>query len=632
MRNGNSRKRTLARPITFALIACIIVAADAAAQPAPSLLKPELGVRTVVSGLVSPIGMAFLGPNDFLVAEKNTGRVVRVTNGVSQGPVLDLGVNFMSERGLLGIALHPEFPTVPQVFLFWTARSTGRPANPFSPDERTSFLTNMFEPDTDDTLTVPLLGNRVDRFIWNGTTLTFEQNLIHLRAFQADAAPEPPGQGDEDQPARGNHDGGVLAFGPDEKLYVLFGDQGRRGQLQNLPSGPTATGLGPVMPDDQFGGPEPDDAHLAGVILRLNTDGSAPPDNPFFAVGTGIGGEVGANIQKIFAYGLRNSFGMAFDPLSGHLWEADNGEDAFDELNRIDPGMNGGWIQIQGPLSRLGQYRDIETTSLHHEDFPNLQQFRWSPENIALSGHEARKRLFMLPGAIYRDPQLSFKHVLPPAGLGFVQGVGLGPEFEGDMFVGSADLSPRAGILMRIGLNKQRTRVRIEDKRLRDEVVDNETFHETTEAESLIIGENFGIVTDLETGPNGNFYVVSLTGGAVYEIFRNPESTALSLRQGSARPQAPALATSSPVQPGKATDIRYAVTARGHVDLAVFDVQGRRVATLVREELEPGGHSQRWDGTDQSGRPVASGIYFVRLRVSGASGSVDHSGKVTVLR
>ena len=634
MKSGKSPRRLLRRSLSLVLSACALCSASiAAAQIGPTLLTPDLGVRTVASQLVTPIGIAFLGPNDFLVAEKNTGRVVRVTNGISQGPVLDLGVNFLSERGLLGIALHPDFPATPQVFLFWTARSTGVPANPFFPDERVGLLSNMFAPDTDDTLTVPLLGNRVDRFTWDGTSLSFDRNLIHLRAFQHDAAPEPPGQGDQAQPARGNHDGGVIAFGPDEKLYVLFGDQGRRGQLQNLPSGPTATGLGPVAPDDQFGGPEPDDAHLAGVILRLETDGTAPPDNPFFDVGAGIGGEVGANIQKIFAYGLRNSFGMAFDPLSGRLWEADNGEDAFDEINRIDPGMNGGWIQVQGPLSRLEQYREIETTSLHHETFPNLQQFRWGPENIALSGHEARQRLFMLPGAVYRDPQLSFKHVVPPAGLGFVEGVGLGPEFEGEMFLGSADLDPLGGILMRVGLNKPRTRIRVDDKRLRDQVVDNVTFHETTEVESLLIGQNFGIVTDIETGPNGNLFVVSLTGGAIYEIFRNPPSTASAFQRGDVRHVSQALSASSPVQPGKAGEIRYAVQARGHVDLAIFDVQGRRVATLVREELEAGEHTRAWDGKDRSGRAVASGVYFVRLRVTGASGTqADHSSKVTVLR
>src|SRR4030095_6173225 len=67
-------------------------------------------------------------------------------------------------------------------------------------------------------------------------------------------------------------------LGPDGKLYIFFGDQGRRGQLQNLPDGP----FGPGQPDDQFGGPEPDNAHLSGVILRLNDDGTAPADNPFF--------------------------------------------------------------------------------------------------------------------------------------------------------------------------------------------------------------------------------------------------------------------------------------------------------------------------------------------------------------
>ena len=89
------------------------------------------------------------------------------------------------------------------------------------------------------------------------------------------------------------------------------------------------------MPDDQFGGPEPDDAHLTGVVLRLNDDGTTPEDNPFFAAGAAIGGEVGANIQKIFCVRHRNSFGMAFDPKSGDLWLQENGDDTFSELNRV---------------------------------------------------------------------------------------------------------------------------------------------------------------------------------------------------------------------------------------------------------------------------------------------------------
>ena len=82
------------------------------------------------------------------------------------------------------------------------------------------------------------------------------------------------------------------------------------------------------MPDDQFGGPQPDDAHLTGVILRLNDDGTTPADNPFFTRRRRDAARPAANIQKIFAYGMRNGFGMAFDPLSGNLWAQENGDDA----------------------------------------------------------------------------------------------------------------------------------------------------------------------------------------------------------------------------------------------------------------------------------------------------------------
>lgn len=631
MRNAPSRDKSPRRAVGLGLLLAnlVVPSLTRAQEPSPTLLVPELGVRTLVSGLGLPTSVAFLGPNDLLVLEKNTGRVVRVTNGVAQGAVLDLGVNFASERGLLGIALHPDFPATPQVFLFWTCRSTTTPANPFVPDEVVGNPANFFAPDTDGILDVPLLGNRVDRFTWNGSALTFDRNLISLRAFQNDAAPTPPGQGDLEQPARGNHNGGVIEFGPDGMLYVYFGDQGRRGQLQNLPSGPTSTGLGPTVADDQFGGPEPDNAHLSGVVLRLDPDGNAPSDNPFFEAGAAMGGEVGANVQKIFAYGFRNSFGMAFDPLSGRLWEADHGEDAFDEINRVEAGMNGGWIQVQGPLSRLSEYRQIETTSLNNEAFPNLQQLRWGPENIALSAREVRQRLFMLPGARYRDPALSFKHVVPPAGLGFVRGTGLGDEYEGSMFWGVA-IPIEGGALFRARLNGGRSRIQPDDRRLRDGVVDNVTFNDLTETESLLIGRDFGVVTDIETGPNGNLYVVSLSRGSVFEIFRNPGARTANDSRGG---RASTLEHAMPVVADRAGSISYVLSETGRVHLGVYDVQGRRVATLVDGSAGAGRGTISWDGTDRDGRAVAAGVYFVRLDVTGASGTrMQESRKMIVIR
>jgi aldose sugar dehydrogenase len=461
------------------------------AQTGPEMLHPRLDVRTVVSGLVTPTSLAFLGPDDFLVLEKNTGQVKRVVEGAVQSTVLDLAVNFASERGLLGIALHPDFPSDPGVYLYWTESTTGA--------------------DTDVLSETPLLGNRVDRFVWDGSNLTLDHNLIRIRAIQRDA----------DQPERGNHDGGVIGFGPDRKLHIFVGDVGRRGQLQNLPDGP----FGPGIPDDQFGGPEPDDAHLTGVILRLNDDGTTPTDNPFFEAGAAIGGEVGANIQKIYSYGHRNSFGMAFDPFSGDVWLQENGDDSFSELSRVEPGMNGGWVQIMGPVERIDQFKAIETDEttidpVTGSGYFGLQQVRWPPTNIADSPEEALSRLFMLPGAHYGDPEFSWKFEVAPAGIGFVEGRGLGPPFRGDLFMGGARTFLEEGYLFHFNLTGNRRKIGVDDPRLEDRVADNNHKFDITESEDLLIGRNFGIATDIQSGPNGNLFVVSLTEGAVFEIFR----------------------------------------------------------------------------------------------------------------
>jgi uncharacterized repeat protein (TIGR01451 family) len=443
----------------------------------PAMTDPNLSVKTVVTGLSQPTCMAFIGNNDFLVFEKNTGKVQRVTNGVIQNPApLDLAVNSGSERGGLGIALHPNFAFNGYVYLYWTESSTGVDS------------TNLAD--------VALLGNRVDRYIWNGSTLTFDRNLIKLHAYQADA----------NQSLRGNHNGGVLRFGPDGRLYILMGDNGRRGYLQNNQQGP--------VPDDQFGGPEPDNNHLTGFILRLNDDGSTPADNPFFNAQTNLTGEAAANIKKLYAYGVRNGFGLGFDPYSGYLWDQENGDDAFDEMNRITAGSNDGWIQVMGPLSRVAQYKQIESTY----GTGDLQQLRWPTSNISDTPAGALSAMYMLPGAHYNEPEFSWKYPTPAAPLGFVQGRGLGPQYEGDMFVGAARTFLANGFLFRFKFTPDRLHFSFTDPRLNDLVADNDDKFDIKESESLLIGHDFGITTDIQTAPNGDVFVVSNTNGAVYEI------------------------------------------------------------------------------------------------------------------
>jgi aldose sugar dehydrogenase len=479
------------RALVLAVAASAVLAGGAPAQE-PGVLDPKLEVRAAASGLDQPVSMAFIGPGDMLVLEKASGQVKRVVDGTVEGVVLDLAVNSASERGLLGIALHPRFRDNGFVYLFWSESNTGA--------------------DSTSLATVDLLANRIDRFQWNGSSLVLDRNIIRFRAFQADAG----------QPLRGNHNGGVLRFGPDGKLYAIVGDTGRRGQTQNLVNGP----FGPGIPDDQFGGPAPDDAHRTGVIVRLNDDGTAPMDNPFFGAGAMIGGEVGANIQKLFAYGVRNSFGLAFDPESGDLWEQENGDDSFSELNRVEPGMNSGWVQIMGPASRVAQFKQIETTMGPIADpfapggYFGLQQVRWPPTNIADTPEEALSRLFMLPGARFSDPELSWKFEVAPGGIGFLDGRALGPQYAGDLFMGGARDFLEAGHLFRIQLTGNRRKVAVDDPRLEDRVADNIHKWEITESESLLFGRNFGIATDVHTGPDGHLYIVSLSRGAVYEIFR----------------------------------------------------------------------------------------------------------------
>jgi glucose/arabinose dehydrogenase len=636
--------------LTCTLLAALFGLPSMLNAQGPSVVDPNLGVRTVVENLDQPTSMAFLGANDFLVLEKATGQVKRVVNGVVQSPpLLDLAVNSGSERGLLGIALHPNFPATPHVYLYWTESATGA--------------------DTTVLSETPLLGNRVDRFVWDGSTLTPDQNIIRLRALQPAFAREPtPAAG------RGNHDGGVIKFGPDGKLYIFIGDVGRRGWMQNLLNGPYQPDDPLFGTDDNFGGPEPDDAHLTGSILRLNDDGTTPNDNPFRGIGhvfvarlegsqevppntstargyaafflnqqgtalrfivtvagldftgaqttdpsddllaahihapaprgmnagvrfgffgqpfndtnpndvvvtpfaSGVGGtifskwdrdegnnttltaqlpnilagqsyinfhtrrlpggeirgqieenlQVTANIHKVFSYGLRNSFGFDFDPKSGNLWLEQNGDDAFTELDLVQPGMNGGWIQVMGPLARIDQFKLIETTMFGG----NLQQSRWPPTNIADSPEEALARMVMLRGAHYSDPEFSWKFEVAPAGIGFMNGGGIGPQYDGDLFVGAARPFLQGGFLWHFNLTGNRRKIGVDDPRLEDRVADNLDKPSPTdpaaneramvESESLLFGRNFGVATDIKTGPNGNLFVVSLSNGAIYEIFR----------------------------------------------------------------------------------------------------------------
>jgi len=389
---------------------------------AQTVVDPQLRVDDVVSGVGLSTTLAFIGDDDFLVLQKETGRVRRVLGGtLLPAPVLDVNVHFQGERGLLGIAPDPGFVNNRHVYLYYTESPAG---------------------DTFDEQVIPL-GNRVYRYTWDGSALVAPELILDL--------PVTPG------PA---HNGGIIAFGPDDRLHAVVGDLGRSGQLENVPAGP-----------------EPDDT---AVILRITSAGAALPDNPFFDPT-----DASNPLNRYLAYGVRNSFGMAFDPVTGDLWSTENGPNSYDEVNRVEPGTNSGWRQIMGPDSR-------------------------DPQN--------QGDLWLAPGATYSDPEFSWSTPVGPTAVLFVKSPKLGCDLLHDALV--ADFN--CGQIYHFELNGARDAFQFQDAELQDLVADNTTDPCATELGEPIFGVGFNAITDMKTGPDGRIYVLRILDGRVMRIGPEP--------------------------------------------------------------------------------------------------------------
>ena len=448
---------------------------EPSAEPSagPVMTDDSLGVEVAASGLTEPTALAFSGPDEFFVTEKSTGEVHHVANGTVSEPVLDLAVNYFDERGLLGIALHPDFASNGFVYLYWTESGQGDSAD------------GMLGADTDEPTALPDLGNRVDRFTWDGSALAWDLNLVKLRSNTLET--------DTSGRIRGNHDAGPLVFGDDGTLFIINGDQNQRTQLQNLPDGPA-----------------PDDMNFAGVVLRLNDDGSIPQDNPFFEAGAAMGGEAGENVQMIWTYGVRNSFGLAIHPETGDLWQTENGDDSWDEVNVFPAGANSGWIQLIGPPERFDEYKQIETDSedgLDNPDFP--------PDQLAGSADEAQQRMFVMDGSTYVPPVFAWRHPVAVTSIAFVTDDSLGDASANTAWLGTV----LTDSLIRYPLAADGSGFDFAgDAGLADNVDDNTAKGDVGESAGYVVGTGFGVVTGIVHAPDGLLYVSSISAGEVYRI------------------------------------------------------------------------------------------------------------------
>src|SRR5918994_2606793 len=234
----------------------------------PSIKDPNLGVQLVSSdGLEFPTSMAFLGPNDILVLEKEKGTVQRIVNGeMLPTPILTVAVATEVERCMCGIAVSKSDSGTVYVFLYFTEAEDG------------SGSSSSSEP----------IGNRLYRYEWVNDQLVNPILLLDL--------PATPGP---------RHNGGVVRIGPDNNVYVIIGDvDGHETLSQNQESGEEADGT--------------------SGILRINQDGK-PVES------SGILGD-SYPLDLYYAYGIRNSFGFDFDPVTGNIWDTENGPGYGDEI------------------------------------------------------------------------------------------------------------------------------------------------------------------------------------------------------------------------------------------------------------------------------------------------------------
>ena len=376
-----------------------------------TLTDSALQLNIFTKGLNNPTGAVFLNSDgDALITQKNDGKVLLVHQRLATQVALDLPVANESERGLLSIALSPNFATDKRVYLYHTAAKTdgGEP-----------------------------ISNKISRYVFNGRELVFDRKIIDL----------PVSSGP-------NHDGGKIAFDAKGKLYVVVGDLNRNEVTSNFESSGVVS--------------------RRSAILRIEPSGGQIKTNPFASQSN-----TRTATDDIFAYGIRNSFGIAFDPVTGNLWDTENGPDKYDEINRVDAGFNSGWEDIMGPRARVT-----------------------APGALASLGAKSH----------YRDPEFSWVKTVGPTDLHFINSGRLGESFRNDMIIGDVN----TGTLFHFDLNAQRNGLSLSGV-LADKVADNSAGDINAEQSSITFGTGFGVVSDLLDGPGGMF-ALSLTNGTLYRI------------------------------------------------------------------------------------------------------------------
>ncbi|MGC2430484.1 MAG: PQQ-dependent sugar dehydrogenase [Nitrososphaeraceae archaeon] len=392
----------------------------------PAVIDRNLKLEIVYQGNVTPglrelnqftpvTQFAFLGNNDILVLSKNDGKVLRISNyTLSPMPLLDVNVTNQWESGLLGIATSKSAEKA-YVYLYYTESARH--------DVTNSSVTNPSY-------------NKLYRYE------LINDKLVNPRLlFTAPSA------------NHYSHIGGGLRIGPDNNLYLTVGDM--HGD-QNMTTRTMAQNyIDGTFPDGRDG------------VLRFTQNG-----NP---VEPGILGEK-YPLNLYFAYGIRNSFGLDFDPVSGKLWDTENGPQSGDEINLVEPGSNGGWNKIQG----MGVRQNLSNSS---------KVIFEQPMGLVDFGGKGK----------YSAPEFVWKKRVAPTAIKFLNSEQLGKKYQNDLFVASFNF----GEIYDFNLNKNRTKLEPSNRS------NNIVLLENLDLKNVMFAHGLGKITDMDVGPDGNLYVLS---------------------------------------------------------------------------------------------------------------------------
>jgi aldose sugar dehydrogenase len=392
----------------------------------PVINDPKFKAELIYKGIRYGTNMAVLSPKDILVLERYEGTVQRIVNGNKlEEPVLDVDVS--SQDGMLGIAV----PNGPKI---------SSSALPSSNEDNSSKDVFLYYTEAQDEGDPEGIGNRLYKYQLVNNKLINPNLLLDL-------------------PASGRmHHGGEIIIGPDNNVYVVIGEVGGNvdSKAINVKNG--------LDPDGRAG------------ILRVTQDGKV-------VNGKGILGDEHP-LDMYYAYGIRNSFGIDLDPVTGNLWDTENGPKFGDEINLVEPGFNSGWAKIAGVW-----IVNMETDEEGNRVISKGEKLSSNPNN-----------LFDFKGrGKYSPPELSWENNIAPTGIAFLNSDKLGKQYENDLFVGSF----LEGNIYHFDLTANRSTLDLNN------LLEDRVASSPEEVETVIFGKGFGTITDLEVGPDGYLYVLA---------------------------------------------------------------------------------------------------------------------------